>query len=262
LNGDCGDPFKRSLEKVNKLECCTVVAKGQLGLVKKSKKEESSLIVKLTAVKVTEQPPQWLKRGEMFNFTVQLLSSTITHLQIKSVSTTSCSGSCVVQLLQADGSTTLQQLLVSICSTTKTGLQRCLVPSQFVCRQVSRDMLQFRLCCDQHCDSRDNRFKMVVATKQAVLCFSREMFVHKNNIKNVVGRGTSKKSSETVDEILPQSYNLPVLAKPEITEKVVAVKSQKPEITEKKQKLTSGQVTSGEGNEREVISDEWAWDCI
>jgi hypothetical protein len=247
LNGeDYCDPLK-SVEKVNKPECCTAVAKEQLYLVKKSKEEETNLKVKLTAVKVTEQPPQWLKRGEKFNLTVQLLSTSKTPKQIKSVSTTSC---CVVQLLQADGSSTLQQLLVSVCSTTKTVLQRCLVPSQFVCRQVSMNMLQFCLSCDQHCDSKDNRFKMVVATKQAVLCFSREMFVHKNNIKIVEGTGISKKSSETSDKILPQSINLPVLAT-EIDEKAVTVKT-----------LVSGQDMEGEGKERKVISDEWAWNCI
>ena len=73
--------------------------------------------------------------------------------------------------------------------------------------QVSMDMLQSCLSCDKHCDSKDNRFKMVVATKQAVLCFSREMFVHKNNIKIVEGTGTSKKSSETSDKISPRSLN-------------------------------------------------------
>ena len=202
--------------------------------------------MKPTAVKVTEQPPQWLKRGEKFNLTVQLLSTSKTPLQIKSVSTTSCNGSCVGQLLQADGSSTMQQLLVSVCSTTKTGLQRCLVPSQFVCRQ---DMLQFCLSCDQHCDSKDNRFKMDVATKQAMLCFSREMFVHKNKIKIVEGTGTSKMSSETNNKILPWSLNLPVLAT-EINEKAVTVKT-----------LVSGQDMEGEGKEREVISDEWAWNC-
>ena len=185
--------------------------------------------------------------------TVQLLSTSRTPLKIKSVSTTSCNGSCVVKLLQADVSITMQQLLVSVCSTTKTSLQRCLVlASQFVCRQVSNsmDMLQFCLSCDQHCcDSKDIRFKMVVATKQAVLCFSREMFVHKNNIKIVEGTGTSKKSSETSDKTLPQSLKLPVLT--EINEKAVTVKT-----------LVSGQDMEGEGKEREIVTDEWAWDSI
>ena len=144
-----------------------------------------------------------------------------------------------MQLLQADGSSTLQQLLVSGCSTTKTGLQRCLVPSQFVCRQVSMDMLQFCLSCD----SKDNRFKMVVATKQAMLCFSREMFVHKNKIKIVEGTGTS-------DKIFPQTLNLPVLAT-EINQKAVRVKT-----------LVSDQDMEGEGKEREVISEEWARNFI
>ena len=62
---DCGD-----LDIVNKREC-------QLAFVKKSKEEESNLKVKLTEVKVTEQPPLWLKRGDMFNFTVQVLRSSI-----------------------------------------------------------------------------------------------------------------------------------------------------------------------------------------
>jgi hypothetical protein len=239
---DCCNPLK-SLEKVNKPECCTAVAKEQLDLVKKSKEEETNLKWKLTVAKVTEEPPQLLKRGEKFNLTVQLLSTSKTPLQIKSVSTTSCSGSCVVQLMQADSSITLQQLLVSVCCTTKTGLQRCLVPSQFVCRQVSMDMLQFCLSCDKYCDSKDNRFKMVVATKQAVLCFSREMFVHKNNIKIVEGTGTS-------DKIFPQTLNLPVLAT-EINQKAVTVKT-----------LVSDQDMEGEGKEREVISEEWAWNFI
>ena len=85
LNGeDYCDPLK-SVEKVNKPECCTAVAKEQLDLVKKSKEEETNLKVKLTAVKVTEQPPQWLKRGEKFNLTVQLLSTSKTPLQIVSL---------------------------------------------------------------------------------------------------------------------------------------------------------------------------------
>ena len=52
-NEDCCDRLK-SLEKVNKSECCTAVAKEQLDLVKKSKEEETNLKVKPTAVKVTE----------------------------------------------------------------------------------------------------------------------------------------------------------------------------------------------------------------
>ena len=87
-----------------------------------------------------------------------------------------------------------------------------MVPGQFVCRQVSRDRLQFSLSCDQHCQSKDNKFKMVVATKQAVLCYSREMFVE--------GREAVPEDS---DNILPQ----PVLTKPETNEEVVTMKSQK-----------------------------------
>jgi hypothetical protein len=48
-NEDCCDPLK-SIEKVNKPECCTAFAKEQLELGKKSKEEETNLKVKLTAV--------------------------------------------------------------------------------------------------------------------------------------------------------------------------------------------------------------------
>ena len=93
----------------------------------------------------------------------------------------------------------MQELLVSICSMTKAGLQRCTVPSQCVCNLVSRDRLQFSHSCDQHCGNNDKRFKMVVVTKQVVLCYSREMVVD--------GRGAAP---EMIDNILPQ----PVLTKP------------------------------------------------
>jgi hypothetical protein len=171
---------------------------------------------------------------------VQLVSSGLASLHVQSVSSISCRGSCDVELLQADGSTTLQQLLVSICSMANAGLQRCLVPRQLVCKQLSRDRLQFSQSCDQHCGSKDNRFKMVVATKQAVLCYSREMFVER--------RGAAPEMS---DDILPQ----PFLTKPESNEEVVIIESQK--------LVTSGEEDACGGDSKgEVITDEWVWDVI
>ena len=77
--------------------------------------------------------------GELFNFSVQIVGSVVAFLYVKSVSTISCRCSCEVELLQADGSTTMQELLVSICSMTNAGLKMCMVPSQLVCTHVSRD---------------------------------------------------------------------------------------------------------------------------
>merc|ERR1712096_493912 len=71
---------------------------------------------------------------------------------------------CRLTLLQADGATTHQSLW------------------------VGRDLLQFSMSCEQICSSPDCRFKVMVCSKQEVLCSSLEMFVH-NNKKVEVGRG-------------------------------------------------------------------------
>ena len=139
----------------------------------------------LTSAQVTEQPPQVLCRGEVFNFTIKLLGSGNMSLLIQSVCLTACSASSVLQfrlqLLQADGSITLQPLWLSVCSTNQpaaAGLLKRLVPHQTACRLLGRDLLQFSISCDQLCAATDTRFKLVVTTSQMVLCYTREMFVY------------------------------------------------------------------------------------
>ena len=140
----------------------------------------------LTSAKVVGQPPQFLRRGKVFTFTVKLLDINKNSLLIQSAClTAACRGSSVLEfrleLLQANGSITLQPLWISICSADQPGvLLKCLIPCHIPCRQLGKDQLQFSMSCDMDCDTTDCRYKLVVATKQLVLCYSREVFMYNN----------------------------------------------------------------------------------
>ena len=139
----------------------------------------------LTSAILINEPPQEVRKGEMFKLTVKLLDQNNTSLQIQSVCLTASNTRSSVlqfrlQLVQPDGSVTLQPLWLSICSSDKPAeLLKCLLPGPTPCRLTGRGQLQFVLRCDQHCEDKVCRFKLVVATKQLVLCYSREMFVQK-----------------------------------------------------------------------------------
>ena len=137
----------------------------------------------LTSAKVVGQPPQFFRRGEVFTFTVKLLDINKNSLQIQSACfTAACRGSRVLEfrleLLQANGSITLQPLWISICSADQPAvLLKCLIPHHIPCRQLDKDQLQFSMSCDLYPGSTDYRYKLVVATKQLVLCYSREVIM-------------------------------------------------------------------------------------
>jgi len=137
----------------------------------------------LTSAILTNEPPQEVRKGEIFKFTVKLLDQNNTSLQIQSVCLTASNTRSSVlqfrlQLVQPDGLVTLQPLWVSICSTDKPAeLLKCLVPGLTPCRLTGRGQLQFALSCDKPCADKNCRFKVVVATKQLVLCYSTDMFV-------------------------------------------------------------------------------------
>merc|ERR1740137_292791 len=182
--------------------------------------------------------------------------------------------------MQADGSSVIHQLIVSICSTTSTGLMKCLVPSKFSCRKLSRNTLKFGLSCDQHCVSKDSRFKVVVATNLSVLCYSRDMFVLdkiskivalKEQLKKILG-----KKGQTIQEL--QTEEQPALRRPRTDEIISQMKSSE-ELTDLKKKFYLGvESESMESNasiadhtvalqnqaERisgeNIILDEWVWD--
>eukprot|EP00092_Neocalanus_flemingeri_P041355 GFUD01045029.1.p1 GENE.GFUD01045029.1~~GFUD01045029.1.p1 ORF type:complete len:719 (+),score=198.19 GFUD01045029.1:60-2216(+) len=180
---ECGEMFETN-ELLNQHNCVSV---NMDSLRKVAEVEKLETAVRFTSIRLMEQPPDWLQRGEVFQFTIQLLASRNSFLQIQSVCRTACSTGLQyrVQLLQADGSSTLQLLWVYMCSTGQKNtrpavLQNCLVPQQFVCRQAGIDMLQLCMSCEQHCSSKDCRFKLVVGTEKVVLCHSKELFVHNN----------------------------------------------------------------------------------
>ena len=135
---------------------------------------------------VVGQPPQFVRRGEVFTFTVKLLDINKNPMQIQSAClTAACSGSSVLQLrlelLQDNGSITLQPLWISICSADQPAvLLKCLIPCHIPFRQLGKDQLQFSMSCDLDCGGIDCRYKLVVATKQLVLCYSREFFIYNN----------------------------------------------------------------------------------
>eukprot|EP00092_Neocalanus_flemingeri_P012318 GFUD01013278.1.p1 GENE.GFUD01013278.1~~GFUD01013278.1.p1 ORF type:complete len:687 (+),score=173.03 GFUD01013278.1:65-2125(+) len=205
LNGECfsceecGELFETN-ELLIKHGCIFVCKKNSSKVSIIETLETTDHKVRFTSATFVEQPPNWLQIGKVFQFTLQLLDSQTSFMQIQSVCPTACSGNTGLQyrlqLLQADGSTTVQLLWIYICSTGQKNtrpavLQKCLVPRQFVCRKAGIGMLQFCMSCcmscEQHCSSKDCRFKLVVGTKKTVLCHSMGMFVH-NSMKGGVGR--------------------------------------------------------------------------
>jgi len=173
--------------------------RGSLSPVRKQVEPPSGIIVEgrgsqparamepkcaLSSAKVVGQPPQFLRRGDAFTMTLKLLDINKNSLQIQSAClTAACRGSSVLEfrleLLQADGSITLQPLWISICSSDQPAvLLKCLIPCHIPCRMLGKDQLQFSMSCDLAPGITECKYKLVVATKQLVLCYSREMIMY------------------------------------------------------------------------------------
>merc|ERR1740137_320539 len=166
--------------------------------------------------------------------------------------------------MQADGSSVIQKLFVSICSTTSTGLMKCLVPSKFSCRKLSRNTLKFGLSCDQHCVSKDSRDMFVLDKISKIVAL-------KEQLKKILGE-----EGQTIQEL--QTEEQPALRRPRTDEIISQMKSSE-ELTDLKKKFYLGvESESMESNasiadhtvalqnqaERisgeNIILDEWVWD--
>jgi len=131
----------------------------------------------LVSAKVTEEPPSQLRRNEMMKFNVMLFDQNLNPLLVQSTCMTACSSSRVLQfrleLLQKDGTVTLQPLLLSVYSIAQPAVMlQCLQPGRTVCRQVERGHLQFIFPCSK---TGRERVKVVIATKLGVLCTTQEV---------------------------------------------------------------------------------------
>merc|ERR1712179_863332 len=102
----------------------------------------------LVSAKVTKEPPSQLRRN------VMLFDQNLNPLLVQSTCMTACSSSRVLQfrleLLQQDGTVTLQPLLLSVYSIAQPAVMlQCLQPGKTVCRQVERGHLQFIFPCSK-----------------------------------------------------------------------------------------------------------------
>ena len=131
----------------------------------------------LVSALVTEEPPMQLRGNELLKFSVKLFDQNKNPLLVRSTFMTACSSSTVLQfrleLLQSDGTVTLQPLLLSVYSIAQPAVMlQCLQPSKTVCSQVGRGHLQFIFPCYK---AGGNTVKVAIATKLGVLCTTQEV---------------------------------------------------------------------------------------